>query len=143
MAEEKKRSLAPVLAIAIVLILVGVAMFLSQQEIIFRGQASPSTTYSLANSYIFGSPLSAAANGQEKIKISVFLLNQQGLGVDKKQITLKTQPSGGLNIEASQPTTDKSGQAIFYLSSSTPGSFEISAQVEGQEFPQKISVHFR
>mgnify|MGYP000945947718 FL=1 len=143
MAEEKKRSLRPVLAIAIVLILVGVAMFLSQQEIIFRGQASPSTTYSLSNSYIFGSPLSAAANGEEKIKVSVFLLNGQGLGVEKKQITLKAQPSEGLNIEANQPITDKAGQAIFYLSSSTPGSFEISAQVDNQIFPQKISVHFR
>ncbi|MBP8591638.1 Ig-like domain-containing protein [Candidatus Shapirobacteria bacterium] len=143
MAEEKKRSLTPILAIAIVLILVGVAMFLSQQNIIFRGQASPSATYSLANSYIFGSPLSAAANGNEKIKVSVFLLNQQGLGVEKKQIILKTEPKEGLNIEANQPITDKAGQAIFYLSSSTPGSFKISAQVEGQEFPQKIAVHFR
>ena len=117
-------------------------MFLNHQQTIFKGQASPTKTYSLQNSYIFGSPLTATANGQEKIKISVFLLNQQGLGVEKKQINLKTTPAG-LDIETTQDITDKTGQAIFYASTKSPGRFQISAQISGQTLPQTVTVNFR
>jgi len=117
-------------------------MFLNRQQIIFKGRASPSKTYSLQNSYIFGSPLTAMANGQEKIKISVFLLNQQGLGVEKKQVKLKVTPVG-LDIETTQDITDKTGQAIFYASTKSPGRFQVSAQVDGQTFPQTVTVNFR
>ena len=139
---QNKKSLAPVLIVAVIFLLVAGAMFLNHQQIIFKGQASRAQTYSLANSYIFGSPLTAAANGKEKIKISVFLLNQRGMGVEKKQISLKTTPTG-LNIEASQNTTDKTGQAIFYLSSKSSGQFQIQAQVDGQTLPQTVTVNFR
>ena len=117
-------------------------MFLNRQQTIFKGQTSPSKTYSLQNSYIFGSPLTATANGQEKVKISVFLLNQQGLGVEKKQISLRITPVG-LDIETAQDITDKTGQAIFYASTKSPGRFQISAQVDGQTLPQTVTLNFR
>jgi len=139
---ENKKSLAPVLIIVVILLLIAGAMFLNSQQTIFKGRASLSEAYSLQNSYIFGSPLTAMANGQEKVKISVFLLNQQGLGVEKKQINLKTTPVG-LDIETAQGTTDKTGQAIFYASTKSPGRFQISAQVDGQTFPQTVTVNFR
>jgi len=141
-ATKNRKSLAPVLIIVIVFLLIAGAMFLNRQQTIFKGQASPSKTYSLQNSYIFGSPLTATANGQEKVKISVFLLNQQGLGVEKKQINLKTTPAG-LDIETAQDITDKTGQTIFYASTKSPGRFQISAQVDGQTLPQIVTVNFR
>ncbi|MHA1280023.1 MAG: Ig-like domain-containing protein [Candidatus Helarchaeota archaeon] len=139
---KNRKSLAPVLIIVIIFLLIAGAMFLNRQQIIFKGRASPSKTYSLQNSYIFGSPLTAMANGQEKIKISVFLLNQQGLGVEKKQVKLKVTPVG-LDIETTQDITDKTGQAIFYASTKSPGRFQVSAQVDGQTFPQTVTVNFR
>ena len=139
---KKKKSLAPVLIIVMILLLIAGAMFLSRQQIIFKGQASPGKTYSLQNSYIFGSPLTAAANGQEKIKVSVFLLNQQGSGIENKQINLRATPTG-LDIETAQDTTDKTGQAIFYVSAKSPGRFQVSAQIDGQTLPQTVTVNFR
>ena len=139
---KDKKSLAPVLTIVMILLLIAGAMFLNRQQTIFRGRASPAETYSLQNSYIFGSPLTATANGQEKIKISVFLLNQQGLGIEKKQISLRITPVG-LDIETNKDITDKTGQAIFYASAKSPGRFQVSAQIDGQTFPQTVTVNFR
>ena len=139
---QNKKSLAPVLVAAVIFLLVAGAMFLNRQQTIFRGRASSTATYSLANSYIFGSPLSAVANGKEKIKISVFLLDQRGLGVEKKRINLQATPAG-LSIEAPQSVTNKTGQATFYLSTKSAGQFQIKAQVDGQTFPQTVTVNFR
>ncbi len=143
MAEEKKkrRSLMPVLIIAIILLLASGAVFLVRTQTFLRGEASRAQVYSPANSYIFGSPLTAKANDQEKIKVSIFLLNDQGLGVEGKMIELKADT--GVNIEISQPQTDSTGQAIFYLTSSSIGRYQVQAQAEGQSLPQTLTVNFK
>jgi len=139
--EKKKRSLLPVLVVAIVLLLVSGAVYLVRSQVIFRGSASKAMIYSPENSYIFGSPLTAKANSQEKIKVSVFLLNNQGLGIEGKNVELTVDP--GVNIERSQPQTDTTGQAIFYLTSSSAGRYQVRAQSEGQSLPQVLTVNFK
>ena len=131
----------PVLVAAIVLIVVSGAVFLVRSQTVFQGAASRALVYSPANSYIFGSPLTAVANGQEKIKVSVFLLNDQGLGVEGKAVELIADT--GVTIERSQPQTDTTGQAIFYLTSSLIGRYQVKAQSDGQSLPQAITVNFK
>jgi len=131
----------PVLVAAIVLIVVSGAVFLVRSQTVFQGAASRALVYSPANSYIFGSPLTAVANGQEKIKVSVFLLNDQGLGVEGKAVELIADT--GVTIERSQPQTDTTGQAIFYLTSSLIGRYQVKAQSDGQPLPQAITVNFK
>jgi hypothetical protein len=143
MTEEgkKRRSLMPILIIAIILLLVSGAVFLVRTQTFLRGEASRAMVFSPTNSYVFGSPLTAKANSQEKIKVSVFLLNDQGLGVEGKAVELKAD--AGVNIETSQPQTDSTGQAIFYLSSASAGRYQVQAQAEGQTLPQTLTVNFK
>ena len=138
----KRKSLMPVLLVALILLIGSGTTFLIRSRNVFGGWASPESAYSPNNSYIFGSPLTAQADGKEKIKVSVFLLNENGLGVNEKQVDLKTSPIG-LDIQNSQKTTDENGQAIFYLTSQNIGRFEVSAQVEKQLLPQTVTVNFK
>jgi hypothetical protein len=139
--KKKKRSLLPILVAAIVLLVVSGAVYLVRSQTVFQGAASRALVYSPANSYIFGSPLTAVANGQEKIKVSVFLLNDQGLGIEGKTVNLTADT--GVNIEKSQTQTDSTGQAIFYLTSPSVGRYQVKAQSEGQLLPQTLTVNFK
>ncbi|MGI6278684.1 MAG: Ig-like domain-containing protein [Patescibacteria group bacterium] len=139
--KKKKRSLLPVLIAAIVLLLVSGAVYLVRSQAILRGGASQAMIYSPENSYIFGSPLTAKANDQEKIKVSVFLLNNQGLGIEGRNVELTADP--GVNIEESQSQTDTTGQAVFYLTSPSVGRYQVKAQSEGQPLPQVLTVNFK
>jgi len=138
----KRKSLMPVLLVALILLIGSGTTFLIRSRNVFGGRASPESAFSPNNSYIFGSPLTAQADGKEKIKVSVFLLNENGLGVNEKQVDLKTSPAG-LDIQNSQKTTDENGQAIFYLTSQNIGRFEVSAQVENRSLPQTVTVNFK
>lgn len=124
------------------LILFFVVLFFVGRQLIFTSRASTSNTSlpTRENSYIFASPIQAQGNGQEKIRINVFLLNSQGLGVSQKQVTLSSTPS--LNIEAVQPQTDDFGKAIFNLSSSIPGKYQISASTSDFTLKQQLFVLF-
>lgn len=124
------------------LILFFVVLFFVGRQLIFTSRASTSNTSlpTRENSYIFASPIQAQGNGQEKIRINVFLLNSQGLGISQKQVTLSSTPS--LNIEAVQPQTDDFGKAIFNLSSSIPGKYQISASTSDFTLKQQLFVLF-
>lgn len=118
------------------------AIFLVTQTTIFKSRAS-NTNNRLPvkeNSYLFASPIQAKADGQEKIRITVFLLDSNGLGVSQQTVILKF-PSI-LQIETLQSTTDDYGKATFNLSSTTPGKFEISASTSNFSLSQKINLLF-
>ncbi len=133
-----KKILLTTLGLFLTLIL----LFFIGRQVILSSRASTTTNQlpTRENSYIFASPIQAQANGQEKIRINVFLLDSQGLGVGQKQVTLSSNPS--LNIEAVQPQTDDFGKAIFNLSSSLPGKYQISASTPDFTLKQQISVLF-
>ena len=104
--------------------------------------------YSLANSYVFGSPLSVKANGEEKIRVTAFLFDARGRGVPGQQIELRIKPKtpgtrGLPQIKEIQSVTDDFGQAIFEVTSTVAGQFVVSALVNGQEFPQTVTLTFR
>lgn len=124
-----------------VLGMLGVLSVVLRERVTYIGKAGGGEAYALENSYLFGSPLSASAGGEEKIRIFAFLLNSQGRGVPDKKVEVKSDPF--LTIVPVQEVTDKLGQAIFEVTSSTPGRFSVSAAVEGRLFPQSLTLTFR
>ena len=128
----------------IILLLLGLitAVLLITQTTIFNSRAgSPSSHLPVKeNSYLFASPIQAQADGQEKIRVTVFLLDSQGLGVSRQEVTLKVPPL--VQIETLQSTTDDLGRATFNLFSTSLGKFEISASTPNFSLSQKINLLF-
>jgi len=105
------------------------------------GRASVSTaTFSIENSYIFISPLRAKAGAQEKIRLTTFILNNQGLGVSGKQVVLDQNPN--IIIEPIQSMTDNFGKAVFDISATKIGEYYLSVKVDGSELRQKARLTF-
>lgn len=95
----------------------------------------------LENSYIFASPLSARADGREKIRVTVFILDAQGRGVYGQPVTLGR--SEKLEVNLIQEVTDNLGRAIFDLSSLTVADYYIEAKVDNRTLPLNVRVGFR
>lgn len=135
--------------IIISLFIIVLALSIANSRTSFFGRAASSSSsariagnLSLENSYLFASPISAAADGSSAIRVTVIVLNDQGLGVGGREITLKTS-DGSLKITPVSPTSDTFGRAIFDLSSSSPGNYTITAEVSNAALPQTVSVAFR
>jgi len=128
----------------IILLVLGlsITVLLITQTTIFRSRASNTNSHLpiKENSYLFASPIQAKADGQEKIRVSVFLLDSNGLGVSQQIVTLKVPSS--IQTETLQGTTDDLGKATFNLFSTIPGKFEISAFTPTLILSQKINLLF-
>lgn len=136
----KTKNLLLTLVVVFLITLLVIALFLTQARTIFLGRAS-NAEYNLTNSYVFASPLTAQAVS-EKVRVTVFLLDENGKGVVGKPISLSSTPLNLSFIEV-QGTTDKMGQAVFDVTSPNPGQYTISAQVEGKSFPQNVTIKFQ
>lgn len=119
----------------------GVIVFLVRERTQLPSQAARLGIVSLENSYLFASPLLASANGQEKIRVTAFLLDDQGLGVEGKKVSLGQNQN--LMVEPVQPATDSVGKAVFDLSTSFAAEYLVEVQVDGETFPQKVKVTFK
>ena len=119
------------------------SVFLAMQRTSFfsRAQVSHSALLSQDNSYIFASPISAYADGVSIIRVTVFVLNSQGLGISDQTVELKT--SSPVTISQIQPVTDNFGRAIFDVTSVTSGHYTINAEIGGQSLSQKVLVSFQ
>jgi len=107
----------------------------------FRSRADVSqASFSVENSYLFVSPLQASANGQEKIRVTIFVLNDQGLGVLGKKVVPVSDPK--LNIETVLGLTDGYGKAYFDVSSNRPGEYYLDVKVEEKLLNQKAHLVF-
>jgi hypothetical protein len=128
--------------ILFLLILVSFSFFFGLYEVRFlKSRASVSqASFSVDNSYLFVSPLRAKANGQEKIRITVFVLNNQGLGVLGKELFLSPNPD--LSVDIIQGKTDNFGKAFFDVASTKPGEYYLEVSVDGQKLPQKAHLSF-
>jgi hypothetical protein len=97
--------------------------------------------FSQTNSYLFISPLEAKADKKEKIRLSVFVLNDQGLGVPAKKVVLNHAPE--LLIDEVQNQTDNYGRAIFDLSTSFPGEYFLEATVDSARVGEGMKTIFK
>ncbi|MBL7036773.1 Ig-like domain-containing protein [Candidatus Microgenomates bacterium] len=95
---------------------------------------------SLENSYIFASPVRASVGG-ELIRITVFVLDQEGNGIFDRQVELGNQDSG-LDIKGLQSLTDETGKAIFDVASSVGGVYFLETSVDGELLPQRVKITF-
>ncbi|NTU46045.1 hypothetical protein HGA88_00265 [Candidatus Roizmanbacteria bacterium] len=128
--------------IVTIVIFIGFAGFFWMYEARFMiGRASVNqATISVDNSYVFVTPLKARANSLDKIRITVFLLNNQGLGVMGKTIVLGFDNK--LKIDAVQETTDANGKTVFDISAANTGEYFIEIKVDNITLPQKAHVSF-
>lgn len=124
------------------LILVSFSFFFGLYEVkFFKSRASVSqASFSVDNSYLFVSPLRAKANGQEKIRLTIFILNNQGLGVLGKEVFLSRDPS--LSVDIIQGQTDNFGKAVFDITSQKASEYYLEVSVDGQKLPQKAHLSF-
>jgi hypothetical protein len=107
----------------------------------FTGRADISrASFSIDNSYIFSTPSQARANGQEKIRLTIFVLNNQGLGVLGKKIFIGTDSA--LNIETIQGLTDSYGKAYFDISASKSGDYFLEIKADDTALNQKAHLVF-
>lgn len=135
-----KKSLLYPLIIVFVLLL-SAAFFLIYQTRLFTSRASLTiSNFSVDNSYVFATPLQAQANGTEQIRLTIFVLNDQGLGVLGRNVEIgKTE---NLQIQTISNTTDQQGKAIFDISSNSPGQYYIEVKVDDKILPQKVQIIF-
>lgn len=95
---------------------------------------------SVDNSYVFVTPIRAKANNDEKMRITVFVLNNQGIGVLGKKVQLSTHKD--LGIDQVQPVTDNLGKAVFDVSTGTAAEYYLDVRIDTQLLPQKAHLSF-
>jgi len=128
------------LFLLVLLLSLPLALILINRPAIFFNRASSSSSSSFANSYLFASPIQAKADGKQLIRVTVFVLDSQGLGISNQTVSLTSLPR--LTITSIKASTDEYGKAIFDLNSETPGKFQISASTNGQTLPQPLTLVF-
>ena len=130
-----------ILILVIFLITLGVLVY----YIRFRTSITPKASsfnstnvVSLSNSYVFSSPIRAKANS-DLIRVTVFLLDEEGLGIFDKKVSLRVL-EGQLNIKEIQSLTDETGKAVFDVSSAIVGTYNLEAFTQDTVLPQKVKV---
>jgi hypothetical protein len=147
--EEKKKSKWGIFFLILFLLLLLFSLFWGVSFIgrrtAFWGRAfSPGLgvgEVALENSYLFASPLSALSGGQEKIRVTVFLLDSQGKGVPGKAVFLGQNEK--LQIKSIQAVTDNLGRALFDIAAFAAADYLIEARVDNQVLPQRVKLNFR
>lgn len=131
----KKKILILLLVVFFILLLLLLFWF------VFYRKAQPSSLVEINNSYLFASPLQAKVAVKEKIRVTVFILDEQGRGVSDEPVFLGQDDR--LEISSVQSVTDDFGRAIFDVSSSVVGDFLIEARVGNRTLPQRVRISFR
>jgi len=135
-----KKQITILLVILLVIILFS-GFFWFYEARFFIGRADvTSASFSVDNSYVFLTPIRAKAGDGEKIRVTVFVLNNQGLGVLGKSVIIGQDPN--LAVEGVQLTTDGFGKAIFDVSANKAGDYFLEVKVDGQTLPQKAHLSF-
>ena len=132
-------SMGLVLSIIIIILSITIASFRTSWTGRAENQKN-SSFISSENSYTFASPIRAAADGKSIIRITVFILDSQGLGIPNQLITLSV--NGPVTVGLTAPTSDALGRTLFDLTSATAGSYTVSAAVGGTSLIQKATVSF-
>ena len=136
---KKKLLLFTTIFLIILLLFSGFYWFYSVRFLAGRASIKISA-FSPENSYIFTNPLQARADGKEKIRITVFLLDDRGLGVANQKVKIDFHEK--LNIEVVQSITDITGKAIFEVSTLKPGDYYLKIRASSRTLPQKVHLKF-
>ncbi|HCR36217.1 hypothetical protein A2130_03260 [Candidatus Woesebacteria bacterium GWC2_33_12] len=128
-----------VILILILILIISLIFIRNKTSVVPNAKGPNLASVSVSNSYIFASPVRATAGG-DLIRITIFILDERGLGIEGKKIILKGDTN--LNITEIQPLTDGVGKAIFDLRSNIMGAYSLEAEVDGLVLPQKVKIIF-
>lgn len=129
--------------LSIIVLMLFSGLFLFYEARFMSGRASVvNTSFSAENSYVISVPSKAQADGKQKIRVTVFVLNGQGLGVLGKVVTLSSPGSADVVVGTTQPNTDAIGKAYFDISSTAVGEYYMEVKVDGLVLPQKAHLLF-
>lgn len=126
------------------LIMIIMAVKIASDRTSYAGRAQEQTAASSIsgeNSYIFASPISARSDGVSVIRLTVFLLNEQGLGVLNQKVKIIVTPND-LQIKEVQTVSDEIGRALFDVTSTIPGDYTITAAASSVALQQTVSISF-
>src|SRR3989339_4692 len=105
------------------------------------GRASViNNSFSPENSYVISDPRKAKGDGKQQIRVTVFILNGQGLGVAGKTVFVGSVDNENLTIVATAPNTDNLGKAYFDIATKSEGingEFYLDVKVDSITLPQK------
>ncbi|MFH0773038.1 MAG: Ig-like domain-containing protein [bacterium] len=129
-------------AILFFLVLITFSLFFFFYETRYFGSRASMTIVDISaeNSYVFMNPWKAQANGKDKIRVTAFVLNGQGMGVPNKKVIVGSDPR--LQMSSVQGTTDTAGKAIFEFSTTTPGEYYLEVKIDDLTLPQKAKLSF-
>ena len=129
-------------AILFFLVLITFSLFFFFYETQFFGSRASMTIVDVSadNSYVFMNPLRAQANGKDKIRVTLMMLNGSGLGVMGKKPSISSDPK--LVIDKVQDTTDSFGKAIFEYSTTAAGEYYLEVKIDDTTLPQKARLSF-
>ncbi len=143
MNEKVPKLILLVVVLIIFLLTLGVLVYYIRYSTSTNSKASgynTVNTVSVSNSYVFASPIRAKAGG-DLIRITVFLLDDSGIGVFGKKVNLKATDAI-LNIKETQSLTDQTGKAVFDIASTSVGTFTLEASTSEEILPQKVKLIF-
>lgn len=102
-------------------------------------KAAPATKISLDASKVIGGKILAKADGKDKCKVNVFVMDDSGKGIKDKRVEL----TGMDTITPTEGETNVNGLVSFEMTSEVAGQFEVVAVVEGIELSKGTKVTFR
>ena len=111
--------------------------FLYPKIFVSLTKAAPATRVSINHSYLLGGDILAKADGIDKSIVNVYVLDKNNKGVKGIQVSL-----GGLG-EDMEGLSGVDGKAVFELTSTTEGIFELTASVGGVPLAKTLKVTFR
>lgn len=92
------------------------------------------------NSILFAWPLTVKADGKTESTVNVFVRTATDKPLSGKKVSLQTNIG---TVREVNSQTDKSGKAVFALSSTTSGVADLTAIIEGSiSVSQRVSVKF-
>jgi hypothetical protein len=115
--------------------------FIRERTVFLSRAFAPLSKVAIENCYLFASPLSATADGKEKIRVTIFVSDSQGRGVSGQTVTL----AGDQNLEITvvQGRTDSLGRVIFDVATAEAADYFLEAKVENQAIPGRLKIVFR
>lgn len=147
MNEEKPRYFWLVIILIVFLLTLGILVYYVR----FRTSISPSASsynstnlVSLSNSYVFASPVRAKASG-DLVRVTVFLLDDEGNGIFDRKVGLRLlneELLASTQIKDVQSLTDETGKAVFDVSASVTGTYNLEAFTDSETLPQKLKIVF-
>lgn len=102
-------------------------------------KAAPATKVSTTDSYILGEKILARANGEDTVKVNVFLMDKDGKPVTGESAEL----TGVDDIKYINQLSDMTGKVSFEIKSAVSKQYKIKALYKGNQIGKELVITFR